>query len=127
MMDYLKVNGHPIPYSNGFTMDQVPNIINEVTLMDGSTEADINGWKYDDTSLEWGTLYEEDLITLFTETDPIRGTFNLSFHEPGSDDYKTVKAMRIGRGLKKTRYKEDGKIVWTGVRIDLTFPESYGG
>lgn len=126
-MDYLKINGNRIPYSNGFTMEQVPNIVNEVTLMNGNTQADINGWKYDDTTLEWDFLYENDLNTLLAETDPIRGPFDLSFYEPGSNGYKTVKALRVGRVIVKTRYKEAGKIVWTGIKIKLTFPESYGG
>lgn len=126
-MDYLKVNGHSIPFSNGFTMNQVPNIVNEVTLMDGSTQADINGWRYDDTTLNWDYLTEADLQTLLTETDPIRGTFELSFYEPGTNGYKTVKALRRGRVIVKTRHKRDGKIVWTGIEIELTFPEAYGG
>lgn len=126
-MDYLKVNNRLLPFCNGFEMKQVPNIVNEVTLMNGNTQADINGWKYEDTTLKWDFLYENDLQTLLSETDPIRGTFDFSFYEPGSNGYKTVKALRIGRVVVKTRYKERGKIVWTGIKIDLTFPESYGG
>ena len=125
-MDYLEVNGNKIPFSNGFTMTQIPNLVNEVTLMNGSKQADINGWRYDDTTLEWDYLRESDLQTLLTETDPIRGTFDLSFYEPGTNGYKTVKALRIGRVLVKTRYKEQGEIVWTGIEIELTFPEAYG-
>lgn len=125
-MDYLKVNGKKIPFSNSFTMQQVPNIVNEVTLMNGDTQADINGWRYDDTTLKWDFLYEDHLTTLLSETDPIRGTFDLSFYEPGSTNYKTVKALRIGRVVVKTRHKEKGKIVWTGIEIELRFPEAYG-
>lgn len=126
-MDYLKVNGHSIPFSNGFTMSQVPNIVNEVVLMNGNTQADINGWKYEDATLKWDFLYEDDLTTLLSETDPINGTFELSFYEPGSQSYNTVTALRTGRVVVKTRYKEAGKIVWTGIEIDVTFPESFGG
>lgn len=126
-MDYLKVNDKKIPFSNGFTMNQVPNIVNEVTLMDGSIQADIVGWRYDDTVLRWDFLYERDLLTLLSETDPVRGTFELSFYEPGSNGYKTVNALRIGRVVVKTRYKEAGEIVWTGIELELTFPDAYGG
>ena len=125
-MDYLKINGVKIPFSNGFTMKQVPNLVNEVVLMNGSTQADINGWKYEDTTLKWDYLKESELLALLSGTDPIRGTFNLSFYEPGSNGYKTVKALRKGRVLVKTRYKENGEIIWTGIEIDLTFPEAYG-
>ena len=125
-MDYLKINGNRIPFCNGFTMTQVPNIVNEVTLMNGNVQADINGWKYADTTLKWEMLHEDDLTTLLSGTDPIRGTFELSFYEPGSNAYKTVKALRKGRVVVKTRYKEAGKILWKGIEIELTFPESYG-
>lgn len=126
-MDYLLINGNRIPFSNSFTMQQVPNIVNEVTLMSGSAQADINGWKYEDTTLRWDYLQESELNALLTETDPLRGTFDLSFYEPGSTEYKTVKALRIGRVVVKTRFKEKDKIVWTGIEISLTFPEAYGG
>lgn len=125
-MDYLKVNGHSIPFSNGFEMSQVPNIVNEVVLMNGNTQADVNGWRYDDATLEWDFLYENDLNTLLAETDPIRGPFEFSFYEPGVNGYKTVRAIRKGRVVVKTRYKEAGKIVWTGIKIDLSFPDAYG-
>lgn len=126
MMDYLKVNGYAIPFSNGFTMTQVPNLVNEVTLMNGNTQADINGWKYEDTTLRWGTLEEDDLNTLLAQTDPIRGEFDFSFYEPGSNSYKTIKALRKGRVVVKTRYKRNGAIVWKDIEISLTFPEAYG-
>ena len=125
-MDYLKINGNAIPFSNKFTMVQVPNIVNEVTLMNGSTQADINGWKYEDTTLTWDYLKERDLLMLLTQTDPIRGTFELSFYEPGSNGYKTVNAIRKGRVIVKTRYKEAGEIVWKGIELELSFPDCYG-
>lgn len=126
-MDYLKINGKSLPFCNGFTMNQVPNLVNEVTLMNGNTQADIVGWRYDDTTLKWDYLKENDLNTLLSETDPIRGTFEFSFYEPGSNGYKTVNALRKGRVIVKTRYKEAGEIVWTGIEIDLSFPDAYGG
>ena len=125
-MDYLKINGNSIPFSNGFKMTQAPNIVNEVVLMNGNKQADINGWKYEDTTLKWDYLKEADLVTLLSGTDPIRGTFELSFYEPGLNGYKTVKALRVGRVVVKTRHKVNGKILWSGIEISLTFPESYG-
>lgn len=126
-MDYLKVNGKSIPFCNDFEMVQMPNIVNEVVTMNGNTIADINGWKYGDTTLHWDYLTEKDLNTLLTETDPIRGPFEFAFYEPGSNAYKIVKAIRVGRVVVKTRFKRNGSIVWTDVQIELSFPESYGG
>ncbi|MBQ6501189.1 MAG: hypothetical protein IJI87_07445 [Mogibacterium sp.] len=126
-MDFLKVNGKSIPYSNSFELTQAPNIVNEVVTMNGNTQADINGWKYENTTLRWDYLRENDLNTLLAETDPINGPFELSFYEPGSNAYKTVKAIRVGRVIVKTRFKRNGSIVWTGINLELTFPEAYGG
>lgn len=125
-MDYIKINNNRIPYPNGFTMRQSPNIINEVTLMNGDVQADINGWKYEDQTLSWDYLEEKYLNLLLSETDPMFGLFNLSFNEPGSDNYKTIKALRRGRVVTKTRHKRDGKIVWKDIQLDLSFPEAYG-
>ena len=125
-MDFIKVNGNKIPYSNSMEMNQVPNIVNEVMTMNGNMQADINGWKYEDTSLDWDYLEERYLNTLLTETDPLNGPFELSFYGPGSNTYKTVKAIRIGRVVVKTRFKRNGVIVRTGIRLDLRFPEAYG-
>ena len=125
-MDFIEVNGNKIPYSNSMEMNQVPNIVNEVMTMNGNMQADINGWKYEDTSLDWDYLEERYINTLLTETDPLNGPFELSFYGPGSNTYKTVKAIRIGRVVVKTRFKRNGVIVWTGIRLDLRFPEAYG-
>ena len=126
-MDFIEVNGNAIPYPNSMEMEQVPNIVNEVVTMNGNKVADINGWKYENTDLDWDYLTEPDLNTLLAETDPINGPFELSFYEPGSNDYKTVKAIRVGRIIVKTRFKRNGVIVWTGIRLTVSFPESYGG
>ena len=126
-MDFIEVNGNRIPYPNSMEMNQAPNIVNEVVTMNGNTQADINGWKYQDTTLNWDYLEERYLNTLLTETDPLHGPFELSFYGPGENTYKTVNAIRVGRIVVKTRFKRNGVIVWTGIRLDLQFPEAYGG
>ena len=126
-MDHIKVNGNSIPYPNSMEMIQAPNIVNEVVTMNGNTQADINGWRYEDTTLNWDYLEERYLNTLLTETDPLNGPFELSFYGPGSNEYKTVKAIRVGRVIVKTRFKRNGVIVWTNIALELRFPEAYGG
>lgn len=126
-MDYIKINDYKIPFPNGFTMEPEDNIVNEVTVMSGDTQADVNGWKYKEQTFEWDYLKEEELNRLISETDPIHGTFAFSFYEPGTNGYKTINAMRKGRVYVKTRYKDAGKIVWTGIKVKLSFPNCYGG
>lgn len=123
-MDYIQINGKSIPYPNDFTMSKVANITNELTTMTGKTIADVNGWKYADQTLKWDFLYEAELNTLFSETDTLNGTFELTFDDPESGQM-TINAFRRSRITVKTRYRENGNIVFTGIELNLAFPDAY--
>lgn len=123
-MDYIQINGVLIPYPNGFTMTKVANIVNELVTMTGDTIADINGWKYADTTLEWDFLYESDLQNVLSGTDPLNGTFTLTFDDVENGQI-TVNAFRRSRVSVKTRYKENGRIVFTGIELTIAFPDAY--
>ena len=60
-MDYITINNQTLPYPKQFQLQKVPFIVSEITTMTGQTYADVNGWKYADTVIEWGALYPEDL------------------------------------------------------------------
>ena len=123
-MDYIKVNGHQVPYPNGFKMTRVPNIVAEITTLTGQKIADYNGWKYDQATLSWDYLKEEELQTLLSQTDAANGSFLLTFFDT-EDGEKTINAWRISRVTTKTRFKEKGHIVWTGIELTLDFPDCY--
>lgn len=123
-MDFIQINGKRIPYPNDFTMNKTANIVNEITTMTGDVIADINGWRYADTTLKWDFLYETELQNLMTETDPLNGTFALTFSDVESGTL-TVNAYRRSRITVKTRYKENGNIVFTGIELNVTFPDAY--
>lgn len=124
-MDYIKINGKPIPYPNDFQMQREANIVSEITTMSGRKLADINGWKYADTTLSWGTLRENTLLTLLNETDPANGPFEFTFDEAESGK-KTVTAYRVSRITTKTRFRDDyNNIVWSDVQLVLSFPDCY--
>lgn len=124
-MDYLKINGKEFPYGNDFTMTKVPNIVNEIVTLSGETIADINGWKFADTELNWDYLKHEELIDVLDETNPTKGTFDLTFIDSDQEEV-TVKALRKGNSVTKTQFKENGtQIVWTGIKMSISFPGCY--
>lgn len=127
-MDYIKVNGHPIPYPNSLTMAKEPNIVDEFIALNGQKLYDINGWRYADVDLEWDYLYEEDLQTLLQETDPKyqpHGAFDFEFIDP-QEGMKLITAVRTSVAPVKTPMRDrEGNRVWTDLKISLTFPECY--
>lgn len=124
-MDYLKINGqYRIPYPNGFTMKKTANITSEYTTITGKRMGDIYGWTYEDQTFSWDTLKEDELQTLLNQTNPMNGTFTLTFTDV-EDGLKTINAIRVSRVLTKTRFKRDGYIVWKDVQMEVRFPDAY--
>lgn len=127
-MDYIKVNGHEIPYPNSLEMTKEPNIVDEFIALNGQKIVDINGWRYADTELQWDYLYDEDLQKLLLETDPKyqpHGTFDFEFLDP-QENRKTIVAIRNSVSSVKTPMRDRyGNRVWTDLKISLTFPDCY--
>lgn len=122
-MKYIKINDYAIPYPNGFTMTRVPNKVAEYTTMSGKTLADVNGWKYDKTSMEWGTLLNEHLQILLQAVNDME--FQLEF-EDIDGEIKTIKAITESTVAVKTRATVNGKIVWKDISLSVSFPDCYG-
>lgn len=120
-MDYLTINGYTIPYPNDFTMKKVPRIVSEIETMDGTTIADISGWKYEETTLQWDTLLDADLQNLLAAISV--NLFELTFTD--IDGPHTVKAILTERSNVKTPLFKNGQLIWSNIEISLTFPESY--
>lgn len=120
-MDYIDINGYSIPYPNDFTMRKVPRIVSEIETMNGTTIADISGWKYDDTTLEWDTLLDDDLQNLLTAISA--NIFPITFED--IDGQHTVQAVLISRQNVKTPLFKDGNLIWSDLQISLSFPECY--
>lgn len=121
-MMYIMINGHSIPYPNGFEMQKVPNIVCEITTMSGKTIADINGWKYADTTLEWDTLIDEDLQNLLAAV--AIPSFNISFTDIDGTT-NTVEAVFRGITHTKTPLFHNGKTIWQKINVALSFPNCY--
>ena len=120
-MDYLTINGYSIPYPNDFTMKKIPRIVSELETMSGTIIADISGWKYEETTLQWDTLLDADLQNLLSaiSTD----LFDISFKD--IDGNHTVKAILTKRSNVKTPIFKDGQLIWSNIEISLSFPECY--
>lgn len=120
-MDYITINNKQIPYPNGFQMKMVPNKVASITTMSGKTLSDINGWKYDNTTLQWDTLLETDLTNLLDAISD--NEFSITFID--IDGSHTVNAVLESRVNTKTRFKENGNVVWKDIRVEISFPDCY--
>lgn len=123
-MQYMNINGYSIPYPNNFTLQKVPNIVNEMQTLTGKTVADVNGWKYGDTELQWDTLLDADLQNLLAAISS--NTFEVIFKDIDGIDH-TVNAVFRGRANVKTPMFHKGVTVWNDVKIELSFPDCYEG
>lgn len=121
-LQYITIDGVDIPYPNDLTLQKVPNIVNEMTTLTGKTVADVNGWKYADTELVWGTLLDEDLQNLLAAIN--LPTFQISFYDIDGTE-QTVNAVLKGRANIKTPMFYKDATVWRDVSITLSFPDCY--
>ena len=121
-LQYLTINGQDVPYPNDFTLQKVPNVVNEMTTLTGRVVADVNGWRYADAELSWDTLLDDDLQNLLTAiSSPM---FTVSFKDIDGK-IRTVNAVLRGRANVKTPMFHNGSTVWKDIRITLSFPDCY--
>lgn len=121
-MQYMDINGYSIPYPNNFTLQKVPNIVNEMQTLTGKTVADVNGWKYGDVDLQWDTLLDADLQNLLAAISS--NTFEVTFKDIDGIEH-TVNAVFKGRTNVKTPMFHKGVTVWNDVTVQLSFPDCY--
>ena len=121
-MQYLTINGYQVPYSNDLQLQKVPNIVNEMTTLTGKVVADINGWKYADVTLTWGTLLDQDLQNLLTAISA--NAFLIEFTDIDGSTH-SINAILKGRANIKTPLFHNGQTVWRDVSISLSFPDCY--
>lgn len=121
-MQYMTINGRSVPYPNDFSLEKVPNIVNEITTLTGKVVADVNGWRYGDTDLSWGTLLDQDLQNLLAAISDRE--FQVTFLDIDGSQH-TVNAVLRGRANVKTPMFHNGAVVWKDVSITLSFPDCY--
>lgn len=116
-----------LPYPKKFEMQKVPNIVSEITTMTGQTYADINGWKYANTTIEWGALYPEDLQKLVGSMGVVKygPAFTLTFIDANKQTQTVNAVLRGFHNAKTLARQRNGDYVWEGVSIDLSFPDCY--
>ena len=123
-MQYLDINGYSVPYSNSLSLQKVPNIVNEITTLTGKIVADVNGWRYADTDLNWDTLLNRDLENLLSAISD--NAVPITFLDIDGVTH-TVNAVLKGRANVKTPIFVNGDILWKNVTVSLTFPDCYEG
>lgn len=114
-----------LPYPKSFEMQKTPNIVNEIHTMSGNVLYDINGWKYADTTIEWGSLYPEMLKDLILIVDEAKANdLYIDFLDPEGVE-QTVRAVIKGFKKAKTLVRYGNDYVWDGVSLQVTFPECH--
>lgn len=121
-MQYMDINGFSVPYPNSLELQRVPNIVNEITTLTGKVVADVNGWRYGDTTLQWDTLLNQDLENLLTAISV--SSFPVTFNDIDGVSH-TVNAVLKGRANVKTPIFEPNAVLWRDVSISLSFPDCY--
>ena len=114
-----------LPYPKTFEMQVVPNIVNEIHTMSGNVLYDVNGWKYADTTIEWGTLYPEMLERLMRVVNKAKvNDLYIEYVDP-KGEAKSVKTVIKNFKKAKTLARYGSDYVWEGVALQLTFPECF--
>lgn len=118
----ININGQVLPYPNDFALQKTPNIVNEMVTLSGKTIADVNGWKYDDTTLKWDTLLDGDLQKLLSAISV--PSFNIQMIDLDGNTY-TVEAVLKGRANIKTPIFRNGVTIWRDISVTVSFPDCY--
>lgn len=125
-MDYLKIGSRYLPYPNGFRPKH--ELVKAATLVaaDGTTYADVVGWKYANMEFKWDSLTDEQLQDLIYTTSANVQSL-MMFKDPFTPDgSKRVYAVRVSAIATKTRLKRmDGTIVWKDVTCEFEFPQCF--
>lgn len=114
----FKINGVTIVEPIKLEMARVDNIVSSLQTQSGRTIADIRGWKYADTSLNWGTIPESQLQYLLPLNE-----FDLTFDD--FDGIKTIKAIRKSFVGQKQRFLVDNKVFYAKFGLEVMFPDVY--
>lgn len=115
-MNYIKIDGYSIVNSNALTPGREDVYAGEYTNANGELIADLIGWKYSDLTLSWDTLPQVQLEKILTTS----GAFELTFIDPVEGE-TTESVIRASAVSTKTRYTNNGHIVWKDVSFSVRF------
>lgn len=121
-MDYITIGGRQVPYPNNFQMQATENVVAQVTLLNGSVVGDYNGYRFENTTMQWDTLLETDLQNLLEATSTT--TFNVTYKDITGTEI-TVLARKVSRVETKTRFHRNGNAIWKDIQLELAFPNVY--
>lgn len=125
-MDYMKIGSSDFPYPNGFQPEHELVKAATLTAADGTTYADVVGWKYANMKFVWGSLTDEQLQNLIESTS-VGDAVLVEFKDPFlANSDVSVEAVRVSAIATKTRLKRvDGSVVWRDVTCEFEFPRCY--
>lgn len=111
----ITINGTEIFRPNDFEVKRKDVFQGEYTTCTGKLIADRIGWQYDDMSLKWDMLTDSMMAVLVG----LVGEASLSFED--SDGEHTERIIRRGFTNTPSRVTKNGKTIWTGVEMEITF------
>lgn len=121
-MKIFKIDGEQIYPPNDFKMVVVKNLIESVTLYNGSKQYDYSGYRYGDSTWQWGGLPEGHLNILLRAAQ--NSEFILTF-EDALEGVREIKCCCISRVAAKHRITKNGKPFWKNIEVEVTFPDAY--
>lgn len=115
----IRIDGTEIYRGNDFTLQREYIYAGEYETCTGKRIADVVGWRYADTTIEWDTLPQDMLTFLVNLTGTsVAITFR---NEKGLTGYENVIPQVISS--QATRYTDPttGKQVWKNIQLQLRF------
>lgn len=112
----ININGTDIYRPNDMVLAREDVYAAEYTTCTGKTIADVIGWKYADTTLEWDTLPDSMMSVLLNMTG--ENTIII----PDADNIYTEQCIRTGFEDAPTRFTTDtGDVIWKGIKVNISF------
>ena len=116
IFNMITIDGTNIYRPNDMVLSREDVYAAEYTTCTGKTIADVIGWKYADTSLEWDILPDEMMTVLLR----MSGESEIVFTD--ADGTHTESVIRTGFSDAPTRFtRDDGSIIWKDVRLNISF------
>jgi len=113
----IMINGEDIIRPNGFSPKREDLYAGEITTCNGSITADLVGWKYADTTMQWDALPEDQLQTLLA----MKGEATLTFDDADGNT-RSEKIIRTSAVTTATRHiGPEGTPLWIDVNVEVRF------
>ncbi len=114
----ITIDNHEIYRGNDFTLSREFLYAGEVETCTGKRCADLVGWRYADTTIQWDALPDGQLQSILALSgEQVEFTFT-------NEEDESVTETVIPRALASTATRHtgrDGKAIWKGISLQIQF------